>query len=90
MLLACSSADNKQVVLLSPPENSIIGERLLLEGVEWQGMTDAVLKPKQKIFEQVVAHLKTDENGIASYKGVPFITSKGGKVTGEIKNAQIS
>jgi aminoacyl tRNA synthase complex-interacting multifunctional protein 1 len=89
MLLACSSADNKQVSLLSPPKDSIIGERLTLDGVDWQGTTDAVLKPKQKIFEQVVTHLKTDENGIATYKGLPFITTRG-KVTGDIKNAQIS
>ncbi|GAA5808412.1 hypothetical protein MFLAVUS_011385 [Mucor flavus] len=89
MLLACSSADNKTVQLLSPPEDSVIGERVQLEGVEWLGQLDTVLKPKQKIFEQVVPFLKTSEDGVATYKGIPFITSKG-PVTGAIKSAQIS
>lgn len=89
MLLACSSSDNKSVQLLSPPENSVIGERVQLQDVEWQGQVDAILKPKQKVFEQVVPFLKTNENGIATYKGIPFITCTG-QVTGDIKNAQIS
>lgn len=90
MLLACSSADNKSVQLLSPPPESTIGERVQLEGVgEWFGEPDAVLKPKQKVFEQVVPFLKTNEEGVATYKGVPFITSAG-PITGAIKNAQIS
>lgn len=89
MLLACSSADNKTVQLLSPPKDSLIGERIQLEDIEWQGEPDTVLKPKQKVFEQVIPFLKTNEEGIATYKGIPFITSKG-KITGAIKNAQIS
>lgn len=89
MLLACSSADNRTVQLLCPPENSVIGERVQLQGVEWQGQVDAVLKPKQKVFEQVVPFLKTNEDGVATYKGIPFITCTG-QVTGNIKNAQIS
>lgn len=89
MLLACSSADNKSVQLLSPPEHSVIGERVQLQGIEWQGQVDAVLKPKQKVFEQVVPFLKTNEDGVATYKGIPFVTSTG-EITGAIKNAQIS
>lgn len=89
MLLACSSADNKSVQLLSPPPESVIGERVQLEGVEWVGEADPVLKPKQKVFEQVVEFLKTNEEGVATYKGVPFVTSAG-PITGAIKSAQIS
>lgn len=89
MLLAAGSSDNKTVRLLSPPETSAIGERVALEGVEWVGTVDPVLKPKQKIFEQVAAHLKTNGQGVATYKDIPLTTSSG-PVTCEIINAQIS
>ena len=36
------------------------------------GEPDAVLNPKKKIFEQVQPELHTDENCIATYRGVPF------------------
>ena len=90
MLLACSSADNKTVELLSPPKESVIGERVQLTGVEWVGQVDPVLKPKQKVFEQVAAYLKTNEEGVATYKGLPLITSSGSAITASIKNALIS
>jgi hypothetical protein len=89
MLLACSSSDSKTVELIAPPKDSEIGERVQLEGIEWVGQVDAVLKPKQKIFEQVVEFLKTNEQGVATYKGIPFTTSTG-PITATIKNAQIS
>lgn len=89
MLLACSSSDDKSVELIAPPKGSEIGERVQLEGIEWVGNTDPVLKPKQKVFEQVVEFLKTNEQGIATYKGIPFTTSVG-PITASIKNAQIS
>jgi hypothetical protein len=87
MLLAASSGDC--VKLLSPPDNSIIGERVALEGIDWQGEVDAVLKPKQKVFEQVVPLLKTNNQGTACYRGIALKTSTG-PVTCEIENAQIS
>ncbi|KAL7322619.1 hypothetical protein PS15p_211597 [Mucor circinelloides] len=89
MLLAASSADSKSVQLLSPPKDSIIGERVALQGVDWQGQADLVLKPKQKVFEQVASFLKTDANGVATYKGVTLNTSAG-PVICELADAQIS
>lgn len=89
MLLAASSADSKSVQLLSPPDNSVIGERVALEGVDWQGQVDAVLKPKQKVFEQVASFLKTDKNGVATYKGIALNTSAG-PVVCKLTDAQIS
>lgn len=89
MLLAASSDDDKTVRLLSPPKDSTIGDRITLEGVDWIGEVDPVLKPKQKIFEKVAAYLKTNEQGVATYRGIPFTTSKG-PVTCEILNARIS
>jgi aminoacyl tRNA synthase complex-interacting multifunctional protein 1 len=87
MLLAASSGDT--VRLLSPPDNAVVGERVALEGIDWQGEADAVLKPKQKVFEQVVPFLKTNSQGIATYRGIALKTLAG-PVTCEIKDAQIS
>ena len=89
MLLAAATADSKTVQLLSPPKDSIVGERVALEGVDWQGQTDAVLKPKQKVFEQVASFLKTDAIGVATYKGITLNTSAG-PVKCELVDAQIS
>ncbi|KAI8336896.1 hypothetical protein BD560DRAFT_440306 [Blakeslea trispora] len=40
MLLAASSEDGQQVRLLCPPQESQIGERIKLEGIEWEGQVD--------------------------------------------------
>ncbi|KAI8991999.1 putative methionyl-tRNA synthetase [Mycotypha africana] len=89
MLLATSSKDGKVVRLLSPPEGTKVGERLALEGVEWQGEVDPVLRPKQKVFESVAPFLKTNEQGIATYKNIKLMTEKG-PIICEIKDGQIS
>ena len=42
------------------------------------GEADKQLNPKKKIWEALVPDLKTDDNGIATYKGCPFtIVNKG-------------
>ena len=89
MLLAAASEDGKTVRLLSPPQESQLGERIKLEGIDWQGTVDPVLKPKQKVFEQVAQYLKTDQEGKASYKGIALTTSAG-PVVCDLKDAQIS
>lgn len=42
---------------------------------------DAVLNPKKKIFETVAPDLKTDDNKVATYKGIPFAIKGKGVVT---------
>jgi aminoacyl tRNA synthase complex-interacting multifunctional protein 1 len=86
MLLA-ASLENK-VETLSPPSTATLGERVQLEGITLGEAVD-VLKPKQKILEQVVQYLKTNQNGIATYKGIPLVTSQG-PVSCDIKHGQIS
>ncbi|KAI8365673.1 hypothetical protein EDC96DRAFT_443337 [Choanephora cucurbitarum] len=88
MLLAATSEDGKTVRLLSPPQESQLGERIKLEGIDWQGSV-TVLKPKQKVFEHVVQYLKTDQEGKASYKGITLTTSAG-PIVCDLKEAQIS
>ncbi|KAI9303235.1 hypothetical protein BJ944DRAFT_134019, partial [Cunninghamella echinulata] len=68
MLLAASNKNQTIVDLLEAPEQSVNGERLKVKDHTMEMQTpDPVLKPKQKIFEQVAQHLLTNEDGIATY-----------------------
>ncbi|KAI7907826.1 uncharacterized protein BX663DRAFT_11936 [Cokeromyces recurvatus] len=98
MLLAASLTNDDQTLvrLLSPSSSSsskdhLVGERIQLEGIQWEeeNKPDIVLKPKQKIFEQVALYLKTNKDGIATYKDIPLMTSAG-PIICELKNATIS
>ncbi|KAG1470702.1 hypothetical protein G6F56_002526 [Rhizopus delemar] len=86
MLLAASV--ESKVETLSPPAMATLGERVQLEGVTLGESLD-VLKPKQKVFEQVAQYLKTNQDGIATYKGIPLVTSQG-PVFSDIKHGEIS
>lgn len=91
MLLAASNKDQTVVDLLTVPENSINGERLKIGDDEMEMQSpDPVLKPKQKIFEQVAQHLLTNDDGIATYKGLPLVASTGLVLSKVVKNGQIS
>lgn len=49
---------------------------------------EAQLNPKKKIFEKISPDLKTNADGVAQYKSVPFMTSKG-SVSSKLSNAAI-
>ena len=42
---------------------------------------EAQLNPKKKIFEKISPDLKTNADGVAQYKSVPFMTSDGAIVS---------
>ncbi|KAG0167936.1 hypothetical protein DFQ28_002879 [Apophysomyces sp. BC1034] len=88
MLLAASQGD--RVELLSPPATSTLGERVQLLGQEPMGPADPVLKPKQRVFEQVAEHLRTDTTRRAMYKGHVLVTSSGPVTCESIVDGQIS
>lgn len=70
-MVMCAFTRNPETSqFIDPPPGSVIGEKITFEGYE--GEPDAVLNPKKKIFEQVQPELHTDENCIATYRGVPF------------------
>ena len=76
-MVMCASTPEK-VEILSPPEGCVPGDV-----VEFEGYTrnpDAVLNPKKKIFETCAPDLKTDENKVACYKGIPFSVPEKGVV----------
>ncbi|WVZ68384.1 hypothetical protein U9M48_017330 [Paspalum notatum var. saurae] len=75
LVLCASSEDHTAVEPLIPPEGAKIGERISFAGFD--GKPEDVLNPKKKQLDKITPHLRTDENGIATFKGVPFTTSAG-------------
>lgn len=76
-MVMCASSPEK-VEILVPPSSCVPGERIIFEG--FPGEPDAQLNPKKKIFEQLAPDIKTDDNCIATYKGVPFTVKDKGVV----------
>merc|ERR1712054_581419 len=58
MILAAQSPDGEKIELIDPPAEAIIGERLVIEGLEGPAWPAAKIK-KQKIWESVSLDLKT-------------------------------
>ncbi|XP_057541160.1 tRNA-aminoacylation cofactor arc1 [Amaranthus tricolor] len=86
LVLCASNEDHSVVEPLLPPEGATIGERVSFEGHD--GKPEDVLNPKKKQLDKITPHLFTDENGIATYKGIPFMTSAG-PCTSSIKKGSI-
>uniref|UniRef100_A0A0A9AEQ6 Uncharacterized protein n=1 Tax=Arundo donax TaxID=35708 RepID=A0A0A9AEQ6_ARUDO len=74
-VLCASTEDHTVVEPLIPPEGAKVGERILFAGFD--GKPEDVLNPKKKQLDKITPHLRTDENGIATFNGIPFTTSAG-------------
>lgn len=86
-LVLCASNEGPTVVEpLLPPEGAKIGERISFSGID--GKPEDVLNPKKKQLEKITPHLFTDDKGVATFKGIPFMTS-GGPCTSSIPRATI-
>ncbi|KAF7830862.1 aminoacyl tRNA synthase complex-interacting multifunctional protein 1 [Senna tora] len=86
LVLCASNEDHTIVEPLLPPEGSKIGERVSFAGID--GKPEDVLNPKKKQLEKITPNLFTDEKGVATFKGIPFMTS-GGPCTSSIPKATI-
>jgi len=75
-MVMCASTPEKVEPLL-PPVDCVPGDLIWIEKL---GRTpDAVLNPKKKTFEKVAPFLRTNEQGVASYKGdILTVQGKGG------------
>ncbi|XP_027338634.1 aminoacyl tRNA synthase complex-interacting multifunctional protein 1 [Abrus precatorius] len=86
-LVLCASNEGPTIVEpLLPPEGAKIGERISFSGID--GKPEDVLNPKKKQLEKITPHLFTDDKGVATFKGIPFMTS-GGPCTSSIPRATI-
>ena len=68
-MVMCANKDGK-VEILKPPPGVKPGDRVIVPGYE--GTPDAEINPKKKLLEQILPDLKTDSQGRATYKGVPW------------------
>ncbi|TKY73950.1 Methionine--tRNA ligase [Spatholobus suberectus] len=86
-LVLCALNEGPTIVEpLLPPEGAKIGERVSFSGID--GKPEDVLNPKKKQLEKITPHLFTEDNGVATFKGIPFMTS-GGPCTSSIPRATI-
>uniref|UniRef100_A0A6I8P8Y0 tRNA-binding domain-containing protein n=2 Tax=Ornithorhynchus anatinus TaxID=9258 RepID=A0A6I8P8Y0_ORNAN len=68
-MVMCASSPEK-VEILAPPPGSVPGERITFDG--FPGEPEKELNPKKKIWEQIQPDLLTNDQCVATYKGVPF------------------
>ncbi|CAL5366546.1 unnamed protein product [Camellia sinensis] len=86
LVLCASSEDHSVVEPLIAPEGAKVGECISFSGHE--GKPEDVLNPKKKQLEKITPHLFTDDKGVATFKGIPFMTSAG-PCTSSIPKASI-
>jgi len=89
MLLVASSPDDKTIEFLDPPAGSEIGEKIFFEGYGSAERNGEILNPKHKIFEKVAENFKINEEGVATFKDIPFKTSKGNVTVRTLKEGTI-
>ncbi|XP_014483838.1 PREDICTED: tyrosine--tRNA ligase, cytoplasmic [Dinoponera quadriceps] len=90
-MVLCASIDEptRQVEPLRPPQGSVVGDKIIIEGYE-NGTADDVLNPKKKVWEKLQVDLVVNGDGVASWNGNLLITSMGGKITSDtLKNVLI-
>nr|GMC92911.1 probable methionine--tRNA ligase [Ipomoea batatas] len=91
MVLCASNDDHTVVEPLIAPEGAKVGECVSFSGHD--GKPEDVLNPKKKQFDKIAVYsndihvitivfpwtqnLSTDDNGVATFKGIPFMTSAG-------------
>ncbi|XP_076948490.1 tRNA-aminoacylation cofactor ARC1-like isoform X2 [Bidens hawaiensis] len=86
LVLCASNADHTVVEPLIVPEGAKFGEIITFAGHE--GKPEDVLNPKKKQLDKITPNLFTDDKGVATFKGVPFMSSAG-PCTSTIPNAGI-
>lgn len=90
-MVLCASVEEptRQVEPLRPPADSILGDKIVIDGYE-DGIADDVLNPKKKVWEKLQVDLVVNGDGIASWNGNLLLTSTGGKITCDtLKNVPI-
>ncbi|KAJ0975478.1 hypothetical protein J5N97_017443 [Dioscorea zingiberensis] len=86
LVLCASNEDHTVVEPIIPPEGVVIGERISVSSYE--GKPEDVLNPKKKQLEKITPFMYTDDKGVATYKGIPFMTTAG-PCTSSIPKASI-
>ncbi|EDQ92637.1 uncharacterized protein MONBRDRAFT_14092, partial [Monosiga brevicollis MX1] len=86
-MVMCASTPEK-VVPIAPPAGSKPGDPVVFEG--FARNPDAVMNPKKKIYEAVAPDLATNAEGIATFKGIPFVVEGKGPCVGGLANVKVA
>ncbi|XP_033118019.1 aminoacyl tRNA synthase complex-interacting multifunctional protein 1-like isoform X1 [Anneissia japonica] len=68
-MVMCASGDT--VELLTPPAGSVPGDRISFDGFPLDDFPPQ-MNPKKKVLEKILADLFTNEDKVATYKGIPW------------------
>jgi len=88
-MILCSSTPDEGVVIVEPPEDAEVGDRIMVNGYEGEPASENQVI-KKKMLDKILPDLKTDGQGIVTYNDVPLETSSGGVIQGFLKNAPVS
>lgn len=87
-MVLCASSAEGEVKFVEPPAGAEIGERVFVDGYEGEPATENQII-KKKMLDAIFPDLKTDGNGVPTYKGVPLKTSAG-PCASPIPNAEVA
>jgi len=73
MILCAEDTESGIVEIVEPPSHVKNGEQIFLIGEFEKDITTANQMKKRKIFENVVTHLKSNDNCIATFDDIPLI-----------------
>ncbi|XP_069131263.1 aminoacyl tRNA synthase complex-interacting multifunctional protein 1-like [Argopecten irradians] len=86
-MIMCASTPEK-VEILNVPKGAQIGDKVVTEG--YPGEPDAMLNPKKKVWETLKPDLRTNKEGVATWKGAPLkVEGKGQVVAPSLCDVQI-
>ena len=90
MVLCASTDDDSKVKFVEPPADAAIGERVFVEGFPGDAAT-ANQVGKKKMLDVIFPDLKTDSEGVATFKGAALSTSAGAcKAQDGLANANVA
>ena len=75
-MVLCATAADGSVAFVEPPPGAKVGERIQFAGHEG-APADPSRVAKKKLFEAVAPGLRVDASGVATWEGIPFLTSAG-------------
>jgi len=74
MVLCASTGDKTEFV--EPPADAVIGERVFVDGFEGEPATENQVG-KKKMLDAILPDLRTNDSGVATYKGKALMTTAG-------------
>lgn len=89
MVLCAASEDGSTVQFIEPPADAKVGERVMVDGFEGEPATENQVL-KKKMLDAIFPHLKTNGEGVATYRGIPLTTSAGPCKAASLINAPIA